>query len=60
MKFLAAITIIIAIPTLVSSIYGMNIPLPFQDFPHSFIIVMGIAIMSVVTGVLVFIHRKWL
>ena len=60
MKFLAAITIIIAIPTLVSSIYGMNVPLPFQDFPHAFIITMGISAVSVILGVLIFIYRKWL
>ncbi len=60
MKFLAAITIIIAIPTLVSSIYGMNVPLPFQDFPHAFIITMGISAFSVILGVLIFIYRKWL
>lgn len=60
MKFLAAITIIIAIPTLVSSIYGMNIPLPFQQFPHSFIIVMGISAMAVFFGIIVFIFKRWL
>ena len=30
MKFLTSVTILITIPTLVSSIYGMNIELPFQ------------------------------
>jgi len=60
MKFLAAITIIIAIPTLVSSIYGMNIPLPFQQFPHSFLIVMGISFTAAFFVVLIFIFRKWL
>jgi len=33
MKFLASITIVMAVPTIVASIYGMNVPgLPFADF----------------------------
>ena len=33
MKFLTSVTIILMLPTLVSSIYGMNIDLPFQHSP---------------------------
>ncbi|MBR1421282.1 MAG: magnesium transporter CorA family protein [Selenomonadaceae bacterium] len=44
MKFLAAVTIIIAIPTVVSSFFGMNVPVPFQENVHGFIFVTVIAI----------------
>lgn len=44
MKFLAAVTIIIAIPTVVSSFFGMNVPVPFQENVHGFIFVTGIAV----------------
>ena len=42
MKVLASVTILMAIPTIMSGIYGMNISqLPFAESPHSFSIVMG-------------------
>ena len=34
MKFLTSVTIILMLPTLVASIYGMNVELPFQHTPH--------------------------
>lgn len=33
MKFLASVAIILSIPTIIYSMYGMNIPLPFQELP---------------------------
>ncbi len=50
MKFLTAVTIVLTLPTLVASIYGMNIKLPLQDNPHAFAITMGIAFgLSIIT-----------
>ena len=43
MKFLTSITLILTIPTLIASIYGMNVPLPLAHSPHAFIIVIGIS-----------------
>jgi len=57
MKFLTSVTILITIPTLVSSIYGMNIPLPFQNSPYAFYIVMGIALMVSVIPIY-FLYKK--
>ena len=37
MKFLAAVTIIIAFPTMIASLFGMNVNLPFQNHPWAFI-----------------------
>lgn len=54
MKFLASITIVMAIPTLVSSFFGMNVPVPFQNNPYGFYIVLGIVVViaSVTTYIL--------
>jgi len=41
MKFLTAMAIVLALPTLISSIYGMNIRLPLRDHPQAFWILMG-------------------
>ena len=43
MKYLTAATIMLAAPTLIASLYGMNIGLPFQGNAHAFAIVMGIS-----------------
>lgn len=52
MKFLAAVTLILMAPTIVVGLYGMNVPLPFQEKIWALpIIVMGII------GVCVFLWR---
>lgn len=58
MKFLASITIIIAIPTMIASFYGMNvIDIPLSKVPLAFeIIFMLSVVISVVLGL--FMWRK--
>ena len=56
MKFLAAITIVLSIPTLIASIYGMNVPLPFATNPHGFAIVIGMSILISV-GAFIWLRR---
>lgn len=36
MKYLTTITIVMSIPTIFASFYGMNVPLPFQNSPYMF------------------------
>ena len=45
MKFLTSITIVLAIPTMISSFWGMNVGLPFQDNKFGFPIMVGISII---------------
>lgn len=45
MKFLTSITIVLAIPTMISSFWGMNVNLPFQDNKFGFPIMLGISII---------------
>ena len=45
MKILTSVTVIMAIPTLVSSLWGMNVGVPFQQNPFGFWLVMGIALI---------------
>ena len=42
MKFLTSVTIVLSIPTLIASIWGMNVQLPFQNHPYGFLILVGI------------------
>ncbi len=60
MKFLASVTIILALPTLVASIYGMNVGLPLSDHPLAFWILLGVSVVVSLTVVLVFWRRDWL
>ena len=54
---LTVFTIFLTIPTLISSIYGMNITLPLQDNPGIFILLTGIVILI---WAIVFIgFKKW-
>jgi magnesium transporter len=60
MKFLASATIVIALPTLVASIYGMNLALPLQEHPQAFWIAMGGALVISAVVITVFIRKDWL
>lgn len=59
MKFLTSVTIILALPTLIASIYGMNVHLPLQDNPYAFMIVMGLSLILSVALVFIFIRKKY-
>lgn len=45
MKFLASITIILAIPNIVAGIMGMNVRVPFANSPYGFFIMMGVIVL---------------
>lgn len=45
MKVLASVTIIMSIPTIISSFYGMNVSVPFDDNPYAFIVILGISLL---------------
>ena len=45
MKFLTSITIVLAVPTMVSSFWGMNVGLPFQNSPFGFVAMILISVI---------------
>lgn len=57
MKVLTSITIILAIPTLVASLWGMNVSVPFQAYKYGFVILIGIAFFITVT-VMVWLKKR--
>ncbi len=59
-KSLTLATIMLMLPTLVASIYGMNIALPFQQSPHAFAYTSLIATGLVAAGVAIFLKKRWL
>ena len=58
MKLLTSVTILISLPTMVASIYGMNIPLPLQQYTGAFPVVMGSALGLSLIGLFVLIRWK--
>ena len=48
MKTLTTISLILILPTLLASLYGMNVPLPFEDDPNAFWIVIALSGVAVV------------
>lgn len=58
MKFLAAVTIVISLPTLVVSAWGMNVSVPWANNEIGFIYVMSIAVAITVTAVIWLWRRR--
>jgi len=57
-KTLTSVTIILMLPTLAASIYGMNISLPFQNHDNAFLIVTGFTILLSLIGIMLFYRKK--
>lgn len=60
MKLLTSITIILSIPTIVASYFGMNVDLPLQDYPHAFALTLAIAFVIAAGFALVFWRKRYL
>jgi len=50
MKRLTIISIVLMIPTLVVSIFGMNVKVPLEDNPHAFSIIVGLCVLAGLFG----------
>ena len=59
MKFLASVTIILSLPTIVTSYFGMNVNLPFQDHPLAYLIIIVIFTALCAVAVIIFLKRDW-
>jgi len=60
MRILTVISVIMLPLTLISGIYGMNVPLPFKDHQGSFFGIMGLMLLISIGMLLYFRHRRWL
>lgn len=59
-KLLTALTIILNIPTMVASLYGMNVNLPMSNNPLAFIYIMFFITVISILAFVMFQKRKWL
>lgn len=59
LKRLAGITIILQFPVLVASIYGMNVPIPYQREAYAFYIPIILALVTALVMAWFFVKKKW-
>lgn len=59
-KLLTALTVIVTIPTIIASIYGMNVALPLQNSPYAFFAIILITILGTATAIFLFLRKRWL
>lgn len=59
MKALAALTIILNVPTIVASFYGMNVVLPGEGHPLAFLTVIGLSLGMTALATFIFYKRNW-
>mgnify|MGYP000612154171 FL=1 len=57
MKFLTSITIILSIPTMVASFWGMNVRVPMQDNIFGFLIITLVSILAAIIA-MIWLKRK--
>jgi len=59
LKLLTTVTIILMIPTLVASIYGMNVELPYQHTPYAFLVTVAISLALSAVGIIIFWRKEF-
>jgi magnesium transporter len=59
MKQLTSVSIILMIPTLIASLYGMNVPNDLEDNDYGIWIVISVSIVLSALGVFLFKRKRW-
>lgn len=59
MKRMTSITIILQVPTLIASLYGMNVSLPLESNPWAFVLIVITSIMLAASAFVLFKKIKW-
>jgi magnesium transporter len=59
MKFLASVTIVLSLPTMISSFFGMNVSIPMEEHPYAFLAILGLSLLMTTSMVVVFVKRDW-
>ena len=59
MKLLTALTIVVSMPTIVSSFFGMNVPIPYEGHPLAFVGIIAIAVVLTFATAYIFVKRDW-
>ncbi len=60
MRILTSLTVILMLPTLLTSMYGMNVDLPMKDHPLAFYVIMGVSLVLAVGAIIIMIKKRWI
>jgi len=59
MKFLASVTIMLSLPTMIASFFGMNVHLPFEANPMAFLLIIILSAGIALCAAYIFWKRDW-
>jgi magnesium transporter len=59
-KLFTSLTVILTIPTIVASLFGMNVNVPFDDFTYAFPIITLSTVFASLLALLFLYYKKWL
>lgn len=59
-KLFTSLTVILTLPTIVGTFYGMNVALPFANSPIAFFGIVGATIIIALIAILTFVRNDWL
>lgn len=48
MKTLTSLTVLLSVPTIIASLWGMNVPVPFEGTPWGFWLLLGLTVLVVI------------
>lgn len=60
MKVLTSLTLVLSIPTLIASIWGMNVAVPFQNQSFGFWLLLGVSLVISLISIVIMSRRKML
>jgi magnesium transporter len=60
MKVLTSLTIVLTIPTMIASFFGMNVDLPLQKHPLAFPLTILLSLAASTTVAVIFFRKRWL
>lgn len=59
MKFLASVTIVLSIPTIITGFFGMNVTIPFADAPWAYVAILALLVFVCILVVWIFNRKNW-
>ena len=60
MKFLTSLTIILNLPNIITSFYGMNVKLPLADNPLAYLVILFLCLSLILFSLFFFFRKRWL
>lgn len=60
MKFLSSITIILSVPSIIGTFWGMNVPVPLEKNPQGFVVLFLVSLFLTILSIVYFYRKDFL